>query len=84
MSVSLQAKIVDNVIEVKKWDKKLRFSLLKLEDGTGITELKVWNDIIDTLNIGDSIEIQDGFVTSFNNQLKVTLGRKGKLRRLEI
>ncbi len=50
-----------------------------LEDETGSIKLSLWEEAIDTVNIGDKIRVSEAYVTAFRNQLQLNMPRSGKL-----
>jgi hypothetical protein len=55
---------------------------IKIADETGPIHLSVWNEHIDELNVGDEIQIENGYVSSYQGEPQLRLGRKGKITRL--
>lgn len=57
----------------------------EVEDPTGKINLVVWDDRIDDLaqvSVDDTIEITNGFVSSFKGVKEVNVGRLGKIRKV--
>lgn len=50
-----------------------------LEDKTGQIKLTLWNDQIETVNVGDYLIIENAYVTSFRQELQVNVGKFGKI-----
>lgn len=50
-----------------------------IEDETGKFNISLWGEYADNVNEGDKIKITNGFVTVFNNELQLSVGRYGKL-----
>ncbi len=61
----------------------LRVCNLKGKDSTGEVKITLWNDDIDRVTVGDTIKITEGWTSSFQDQLQVSNGRRGKLEVLE-
>ncbi|MHA2220065.1 MAG: hypothetical protein ACXACY_29595 [Candidatus Hodarchaeales archaeon] len=57
----------------------LRVCNLIGEDETGQVTVTLWNEDIDMVNEGDKIKITKGWAATFNNNLQVSAGRRGKL-----
>jgi len=58
----------------------LRFCVATLADSTGSIRLPLWNDQIESVSVGDEIEIQKAYVTAFEGLLQIVPSRKkGKL-----
>jgi len=57
-----------------------------LEDETGSIKLSLWEEKIESVNVGDRIKIDEAYVTEFRNELQLNIPRSGKLeiiKRLE-
>lgn len=50
---------------------------LKCEDGE--IKLTLWGDDIDKVKVGDTVTIENGWVTEFRGELQISLGKNGKL-----
>ncbi len=50
-----------------------------ISDETGTIKLTLWNEQIDQVNVNDTIEIENGYVTSFRGEIQLNVGRYGKL-----
>ncbi len=50
-----------------------------LEDETGTIKLSLWEEAINTVNIGDKIMVSGGHITEFRNQLQLNMPRSGKI-----
>jgi replication factor A1 len=48
-------------------------------DETGVVYLTLWDDNIEKVNDGDSIRIENGYVTLFKNNIRLNIGKYGKL-----
>ena len=57
-----------------------RVSYAKFSDDTGSINLILWNEQIDRISIGDTVQIENGYVSKFRgiNQLNVNK-RNGKI-----
>jgi len=80
--VDLKAKII-KILPVKRvmtrfgdWAK---FTNLEIADETGSIQLNLWNNQLLNHDVGDTIEISNGYVTQYRGQLQLRLGRKGTL-----
>jgi len=54
-------------------------STAMISDKTGSIGLSLWNDQIDTVALGDTVQIENGLVKVFRGQLGVSVGKTGKL-----
>jgi len=48
-------------------------------DETGVVYLTLWDDNIEKVNEGDSIKIENGYVTLFKGNIRINTGKYGKL-----
>ncbi len=81
--VSVQGKIVekDNIREVKSkfGDCTYRMADAVLADETGSIKLTLWNEQIEQVNVGDNVQVENGYVTSFKGEIQLNVGKFGKL-----
>jgi replication factor A1 len=85
-SVNLKAKVVGKSIPkyvFSRFGDALTLSTATISDGTGSMRMSLWNTEIDTVSIGDTVQINNGRVRTFRGELQVSLGRKGKLQVIE-
>jgi replication factor A1 len=50
-----------------------------VQDESGTIKLTLWNEQIDQVNVNDKIKIENGYVTSFKNEVQLNVGKYGKL-----
>lgn len=51
-----------------------------LSDNTGSIKLVLWNEQIDIVNIGNTLQIENGHVTQFRGETQLNVGKRyGKL-----
>ncbi len=48
-------------------------------DETGTVYLTLWDDNIDKINEGDTIRVENGYVTLFKGNIRLNIGKYGKL-----
>ena len=48
-------------------------------DETGVVYLTLWDDNIEKVNDGESIRIENGYVTLFKGNIRLNIGKYGKL-----
>jgi replication factor A1 len=48
-------------------------------DETGVVYLTLWDDNIEKVNDGDTIRIENGYVTLFKGNIRLNIGKYGKL-----
>jgi len=51
----------------------------KVTDETGIIQLPLWNEQIDTVAVGDTIQVENARVVSFRGERQLRVGRGGQL-----
>jgi hypothetical protein len=49
----------------------------KVTDETGIIHLSLWNDQIDTVSMGDIIQVKNGHVVTFRGERQLRIGKRG-------
>lgn len=53
---------------------------LEVKDRTGAIALTLWDDkIIQDLKVGDSLQIRNGYVTSYRGEWRINVGRYGEI-----
>jgi len=50
-----------------------------LQDDTGEIDLVLWEDQIDSVDVGDEIEIENAYSTQWKGKLQLNIPRKGKI-----
>jgi len=56
-----------------------------VEDESGSMELRVWDDAVEQLSdvdVGDLVEVGNGFVTSYKGVWRLNVGRMGYVRKV--
>lgn len=84
-NVSLQAKVID-ISEVRRVRTRYgprSVADATLEDETGQIVLSLWEKQIESVSVGDMIEIRGAFVTRFKDKLQLNVPRSGKIEVLE-
>jgi len=54
-----------------------------IKDDSGEMELTLWNNEIDTIEVGEKIKITDGWVKEWNNKMQISLGKNGKIEKIK-
>jgi len=54
-----------------------------IADETGTIKLCLWNEQIDSIAIGDTVQIENGSTSAFRGEKQLRIGRKGVLRNIE-
>lgn len=50
---------------------------VEVEDETGSMALVLWDERIIPLKVGDNLQIENGFVTSFKGERRINVGKYG-------
>ncbi len=83
--VDVVAEVIDKSQprEFDKFGKKGRVCNAKIKDETGSVTLTLWNDEIDSVNVGDKIKITKGYVGEWQGELQLSAGKFGKIEVVE-
>jgi len=84
--VNLKAAVIEkSVIRMvySRFGDALLVSTAIISDDTGSAKLTLWNNQIDAVSVGDAVQIENGEVKTFRGELRVSLGRRGKLHVIE-
>lgn len=86
LNVDIRVRIL-NVSEpieiVTRNGKRRRLVEAEVGDLTGTTMLTLWEERIGSVAVGDVIQIENGFVTSFKGQMRLNVGKYGRLKVVE-
>lgn len=80
-NVNLEVEVAEkgSVREFEKFGKKGRVCNATVKDKTGSVKLTLWNDDIDKVSEGDTIKIENGWVSEWQGELQLSTGKFGKL-----
>lgn len=53
-------------------------------DESGCIILTLWDDVIDQVKTGDTLRIENGYISVFKSTLRLNVGRYGKLSRSRV
>ena len=67
----------------EKFGKSGRVCNAILKDATGEVKLTLWNDDIDTVNVGDKVHIQNGWCSEYKGEKQLSSGKFGKVEVVE-
>ena len=80
--VNLKAKVVE-VSEPKavvtRFGNHANVANALVSDGTGKIKLCLWNDQIDLVTAGDTVQIENARISAFKNERQMRVGKNGKL-----
>ncbi len=54
-----------------------------LKDGSGEVKMTLWNDDIDSINVGDKVHLSNGWCSEFRGEKQVSSGKFGKIEVME-
>jgi replication factor A1 len=69
--------------QLDKNGRQLRVANATLSDESGTISLVLWNESIDKVKEGSKVQIEGGFVNSWQGKAQLTLGRMGRMTVLE-
>jgi len=82
--VNLKAKVVKKPIARTVYSRfgnnPLGLSTSTISDDTGSIKMPLWNNQINMVSIGDTIQIENGRIRTFRGELQVSVGKAGKLK----
>jgi len=64
--------------------KGVEHKILELEagDDTGTMKIVLWDDKIIPLKVGDVVQVENGFVSSFKGEWRLNIGKYGEVNRV--
>ncbi len=82
--IDIIVEVVDksDVREFEKFGKKGRVCNCKVKDDTGEISLTLWNDDIDKVNVGDRVQIKNGYVSEYQGEKQLSTGKFGSLEQV--
>ena len=84
MTIRLRVVVVGDPRTVKTRDgEPHRVVDVQVGDWTGMTTLSLWDEMIDLLNAGDLIDLENGYVTRFIGTLRLNIGRYGTIAQVD-
>jgi len=84
-NIDITVQIVDKgeIREFQKFGKSGKVCTAVVKDATGEIKLSLWNEQVDSVNVGDTIKIVNGYVNEYQGEKQLTTGRLGKLEVVE-
>ena len=81
--VSVEATIVEKAtprqVMSRFGDETYTVCDVMISDESGKIKLTLWNEQIAQINVGDKIKVENGYVTSFKNEIQLNVGKFGKM-----
>ncbi len=80
--VNVEAEVVEKspVKEFTRFGNPGRVATAIIEDDSGQTQLTLWDDQIDQVNVGDKISIENGYVKEWQGEKQLNIGRYGTMK----
>ncbi len=81
-NVDLRAEVVqkeDPREVVTKYGKRLSVANITLKDETGTIAMSLWDDDIEKVSVGDTVEIKNAYVNEFRGNPQISTGKFGKI-----
>jgi replication factor A1 len=50
-----------------------------VSDETGTIKLTLWNEQIDQVDVGNSVKIENGYISSFRGEIQLNVGKYGTM-----
>ncbi len=68
---------------VTKYGKRLSVANIVLQDDSGSIPMSLWGDTINEVDVGDTIEVSNGYVNEFRGSPQLSTGKFGKIKVVE-
>ncbi|MFT4311003.1 MAG: SOSS complex subunit B family protein [Candidatus Woesearchaeota archaeon] len=83
-NVSVKGKIIDKsgTRTFSRMGSQGRVAMAVLEDESGSIQLTLWDDEIDKIEVGDEVEVENGYVKEFRGDKQLSSGREGSIKKL--
>jgi hypothetical protein len=84
--INLKAKVIDIPKPKTVFSRLGKLNMVanaKVTDETGIIQLPLWNQQIDTVAVGDTIQVDNARVVTFKGELQLKVGSGGQLSVIE-
>lgn len=79
VNATLKVLEIGEVKDIKSQYGDKRVCEVKVADGTGSILLSLWDDQIGKIAAGDSISIQNGYISVVRNSMRLNIGKYGKM-----
>jgi hypothetical protein len=84
--INLEAKVLEipkPIPVVTRFGEFAKVTNVSVKDKTGIIKLPLWNNQIDTVSVGDVIQVENARVVTFRGERQLRVGRGGQLSVIE-
>ncbi len=80
-NVDIEAEVIEKTParEFSKFGKAGRVANAVVQDESGKVKLSLWNEQVDQVDVGDKINIKNGYVSEWQGELQLSTGRMGTL-----
>ena len=68
---------------VTKYGKRLNVANITLKDDSGTIAMSLWGNDINSVDVGDTVEISNGYVNEFRGNPQLSTGKFGKIKVLK-
>lgn len=82
-TLTLTVTHVDEVREFNKFDKPGQVQNVKAKDDSGEVSITLWNEQANTLELGDMVKMEKGWVKEYNGDLQVSTGKFGTMSKMD-
>jgi replication factor A1 len=82
VNVKVEVTDIGPVREFQKFGEPGRVVTAIVKDDSGEMVLTLWNEQIDQVAKGDTIEIENGYVNEWQGEKQLTPGRKGTIKKV--
>lgn len=79
MDIEVEVVDIGEVREFEKFGRQGRVATAKVKDESGEISMPLWNETIDEVKVGDTIKIENGYVSEFQGEKQLTAGKFGKI-----
>lgn len=81
--VNLEGEIIDKSetrsVSLRRTGGQANVADATLRDDSGSVKLSLWDDLIDQVKVGNQVKIENGYTNSFRGEIRVNVGRYGRL-----
>jgi replication factor A1 len=84
--VSLKARVLEiakPALVFTKYGSYAKVANALLADETGTIKLCLWNEQINSIHVGDTVQVDNANVSMFKGERQLRIGKHGTLRRVE-
>jgi ssDNA-binding replication factor A large subunit len=86
-SVNITFKVMDTseerTVESRRNDETYRVVDAQVGDSTGTIQMPVWNDAIETITVGETYTLSNGYTGLFRGNLQLKLGNRSSIAAAE-